>query len=311
MGRWNFTTALNLLSRGGNWSHGFLFLKVKILEGGDQEMYFITFSEKLGTNGPVIARGVSEQLGYHFYDTEAIENTAREMGFLRDVKEVDEKVPSLFERLFTHRPEIQLDRLSSVIYELASRGNAVFLGRGSFMFLRAFKCALHVRVTASLDKRIQNLMERGFVREAAIRAIERSDHERRAFVRFAFGVDSENTDLYDIILNMDNLSEALAIDTVLHMARSEEIKARSIDAMKSLEMMAFTRRVEAVLVESGIGIPPTSVTISVLEPGKVQLSGFVRNPVDKVRAEEVLKGVKGVQSIDNQIEVLDLHKYPA
>ncbi len=276
-------------------------------------MYFITFSEKLGTNGSVIARSVSEQMGYHFYDTEAIENTAREMGFLRDVKEVDEKVPSLFERLFSHRPEIQLDRLSSVIYELASRGNAVFLGRGSFMFLRAFRCALHVRVTASPEKRIQNLMERGFVREAAIKAIERSDHERRAFVRFAFGVDSESTDLYDIILNLDNLTEALAIDTVLFMARSEEIKNRSIDAMKSLEMMAFTRRVEAVLVEAGIGIlgiPPTSVSVSVPEPGKIQLSGFVGHPMDKVRAEEALKGVKGVQSIDNQIEVLDLHKYP-
>src|SRR5512137_399815 len=130
-------------------------------------MYVITFTRKMGTNGSEIARRVANELHYGFYDTEAIENTAREMDFLEDVKEVDEKVPSLFQRLFSHRPEIYLDRLNSVIYELASRGNAVFLGRGSHILFRTFTCALHIRVTASLDKRIQNLMEKGFEREAA------------------------------------------------------------------------------------------------------------------------------------------------
>lgn len=157
--------------------------------GGDRSTYFITFSEKLGTQGSEIARRISDELGYHFYDTEAIENAAQELGFLQDVKEIDEKVPSLFERLFSRKPEIHLDRLSSVIYELASRGNAVFLGRGSYVLLKDFKCALHIRVTASLEKRIQNLMERGLEREDAIKAIHRSDHERGAFVKFAFGVD--------------------------------------------------------------------------------------------------------------------------
>ena len=45
-------------------------------------MYFITFSEKMGTNGSEIARKVADQLGYNFYDTEAIESAAQEMGFL-------------------------------------------------------------------------------------------------------------------------------------------------------------------------------------------------------------------------------------
>src|SRR4030067_686197 len=141
-------------------------------------MYFITLTRKMGTNGSEIARRVANQLQYSLYDTEAIENTAQEMGFLKDVKEVDERVPSLFERLFSHRPEILLDRLNSVIYELASRGNAVFLGRGSHILLRDFKCAMHIRVTASLEKRIQNLVERGSNEEAAIKAIHKTDHER-------------------------------------------------------------------------------------------------------------------------------------
>jgi cytidylate kinase len=271
-------------------------------EGGGSFMYFITFSEKIATDGSEIARRVSDQLGYRFYDTEAIESTAQEMGFLQDVKEIDEKVPSLIERLFSYKPGIYLDRLNSVIYELASRGNAVFLGRGSYILLRTFKCALHIRVIASLEKRIENLVERGWQREVAIKAIRRSDHERGAFVKFAFGVDWENPDLYDIVLNMDNLTIELASDIVLHTARSEEIKARSLDAMKSLEMMALTRRVEAVLIEADFS--PTSVSVSVLEPGKIQLTGTVSEQSKKIRAGEILKEVKGIKSIDNQIKVV-------
>ena len=158
-------------------------------------MYFITFSRKMGTNGSEIARRVADQLGYNLYDTEAIENTAREMGFLEDVKKIDEKTPSLFQRFFTQKPEVHLDRLHSVIYELASRGNAVFLGRGSHILLRSFKCALHIRVTASLENRIANLVGRGLVREAAIKAIHKSDHEREGFLKFAFGVDWDNPEL--------------------------------------------------------------------------------------------------------------------
>jgi len=265
-------------------------------------MYFITFSEKMGSKGTEVARRVAEQLGYHFYDTEAIQNAAQETGFLKDIKEIDEKPPPLFQRLFSNKPEIHLDRLNSVIYELASKGNAVFLGRGSYILLREFKCALHIRVTASLENRIRNLVAGGIDREAAIRAIHKSDHERDAFVKFAFKVDWEDLDLYDLVLNMDHLTVELASDIVLHTARSEEIKARSIDAIKSLEMMSLMRRAEAALMEAGLSSISPSVSIS--EPGKIQLSGVVSEQSNKIKAEKILMGIKGIHSVDNQIKVV-------
>ena len=56
----------------------------------------------------------------------------------------------------------------------------------------------------------------------------------RELRQFAFGLDWDNPELYDMVLNMDNLTPELATDTVLYVARTEEIMARSIDAMKSL-----------------------------------------------------------------------------
>lgn len=268
-------------------------------------MLFITISRKMGTNGSEIARQIAEKLRYSFYDTEAIEKTAREMGFLESVKELDEKAPSLFQRIFSHRPAIDLDRLNSVVYELASRGDAVFLGRGGQVLLKDFNCALHIRVTASLEKRIQSLIERGMHREAASKAIEQSDHERSTFIQFAFKVDWDTPELYDVVLNMDKVSVKLAVDTILTMARSDEIKACSVDAMKSLGAMSLKNRAEAALIEAGLTYGPAGAYVSVIveEPGRVRLLGVVDDKASKTRAEKVTKNVKGVESIDNQIRI--------
>ena len=266
-------------------------------------MHFITFSRKMGANGTAIAKQVAEKMGYRLYDTEAIENAAREMGFLKNVKEIDEKAPSLFQRLFSHKPAIELDRLNSVVYELAGRGDAVFLGRGGQILLRDFNCALHVRVTASPEKRIQNLIERGITQEAASKAIEDSDHERSSFIRFAFKADWENDKLYDIVLNMDKVTVKLAVETILTMARSNEIKACSVDAMKSLEMMGLQTRAEAALIEAGLTYGPagTYIQVQVEEPGKVHLTGRVDSDVTKKLAQEIVLKVKGTGSVDNRI----------
>jgi cytidylate kinase len=268
-------------------------------------MKWITFSRKMGTNGSEIARKVADELGYLFYETEAINRMAQQMGILDSVREADERVPSIFHRLFSLKPTVYFDRLYSVIYELARQGDAVFLGRGSHILLRAFDCALHVRVTASLQTRIQSLVGRGFTPEAAARAISRSDGEREAFIRFAFGVDWENPELYDLVLNMDKLPVGLAVRTVVDLARSKEIAEASVDALRSLEMMALRNRADAALIEAGLSIGRTaSASVSVVKPGTLRLEGFVASQEEKREAETVLQSVRGVETIENALRVI-------
>ncbi|MCJ7786108.1 MAG: cytidylate kinase-like family protein, partial [Desulfobacterales bacterium] len=93
-------------------------------------MYFITVSEMLGTNGEKIARQVATLLHYTYYGEEELFKAAVEMGFLSDIKTLDEKGPTFFEKIFSEKPKIYLDRYQSVIYELAKKGDALFFGRG-------------------------------------------------------------------------------------------------------------------------------------------------------------------------------------
>lgn len=269
-------------------------------------MNFITFSRKMGSMGSEIASQVAKQLNYSFYDTKAIESKALEMGFGEDIRKIDEKGPPLFERLFSVKPTIFLNRLTAVIYELASKGDAVFLGRGGNILFSSLKCALHVRVIASHENRVQRLVERGFRKETAIEAIKKSDQERATFIKFAFGVDWDNPELYDIVLNTDHMNVGLAVETVLHIARSEEIRACSLQSMKSLEMMGLSRRLQATLIEAGLIFSKSkSLSVSVLEPGKIRLTGMVASEADKTKVEEILKGVPGVESIDVQVKIIE------
>jgi cytidylate kinase len=267
-------------------------------------MDFVTFSRELGSGGSVIAEQVAKTLGYHFIDTKAIEKAAGEMGFLESVEEVDERTPSFFRRFLSHKPSIELDRLNSIIYELARHGDTVFLGRGGQILLNSFDCALHVRIVASRPKRVQNLMERGYAKEAALKAIEKSDHERSSFIRFAFKREWDDPRLYDLVINMDKLNIKLAVEAILAIAHSDEIKACTMDALQSIGRMALADRAEAAIIEAGLSWGQTySVSVSVPEPGKIRLTGLVEEEGAKKRAEGVVKMVKGVESVDNQIRV--------
>lgn len=266
-------------------------------------MYFITVSEMLGTNGEKIARKVAGELKYSFYGEEELFAAAETMGFLSDLKKLDEKSPALLERFFSEKPKIYLDRLQSVVFEVAKKGNAVFFGRGSQLMLHSFDCAFHVLVTGSFEKRIQRLMEeKKMEREVAEKIITRSDHDKRGFLRFAFDEDWLNPQLYDLILNTDKLSIDSAVKMVNDAAKSDEIKTCGLESVKSLGKLSLHRKVEAAFLEAGI--TNANLFITVEDMNSVRLYGIVHSSEEKEEVEKVVKRIKEVAGIKNDLTVL-------
>jgi len=268
-------------------------------------MHFITLSRELGSNGGKVAKKIADRLGYRLIDTAAIDEKAQEMGFLKSVAEIDEKAPSFFRRVFSQQPNINLVRLNSIIYEFGKQGDTVFVGRGGHILLRNFGCALHIRITASLETRIRNLVDRGYEKKSIEQVIEMSDRDRSGFMRFAFGVDWRDSRIYDLVLNTDKLGLNSVAEAVISVAQSRDIKDFSRQSLETLGRQALASRAEAAILEAGVSFEiNTGVLVSVEESGKVQLSGFVYDEEAKVRAEEVVKKVKGIEGIVNQIQVL-------
>jgi cytidylate kinase len=266
-------------------------------------MYFVTLSEMMGTDGEKIARQVAEKMGYRFYGEEELMRHAAEKGFLDDFKKMDEKGPPLFEKLFSERPKISLDRLQSVILEVARDGDAIFFGRGSQLLLRSFDCALHVLVIGSTEKRVERLAEQNKLgKELAEKMIQRSDHDKKSFLRFAFDEDWLNPYLYDLVLNTDKLSVDSAVKMVVDGAKSDGIKACGIDSVKLLGMLAMQRRVESVFLDSGV--MSTHLFFNVEDSDTVRLYGFVNSSEEKEKIERIVKGIKDVKKVINEIGVM-------
>jgi len=156
-------------------------------------------------------------------------------------------------------------------------------------------------VIASQEKRVQNLAEKGYKREMAVTVMEKSDHERESFIRFAFHRDWDNPALYDIVLNMDNLTVNVAVDMILCAARAKEAQGHSGDFTNSLDMMELAARVRTALAE--VGFSSSYISAFVDAPGKVRLTGVVQVPWEKSSAERTVIAVKGVESVENKIEI--------
>ncbi len=268
-------------------------------------MNFITVSEMLGTNGEKIAREVAKAVDFPFYGREELFKAAEEMGLLRDVEKVEIKSPSLLEKFFSDQPKIYLDRVQSVIYEVAKKGNALFFGKGSTILLRSFNCALHVLVIGSMDKRIQRVTETNHVtREVAEKMVQASDHEKRGFIRYAFDEAWPNPLLYDLTLNTDTLSIDTAVKIIVEAARAEEIKACGVEAVKVLGDFSVQRRIESALLEAGFLNPHLFFELE--DSDSVRLFGSVGSSAEKKEIVKILEGIKEIKKIRDDLTVLTM-----
>lgn len=265
-------------------------------------MYFVTISELLGTKGEMIAREVAKLLHYSYYGEEELLEAADRMGFFADVKNLNEKGPGFLERFFDEKPKVSLARLQSVIFQVAKNGDGVFFGKGSQLLLNSFDCALHVLVTGSMEKRIERIMqENGVGKEIAEKMIERSDHDRKGFFRFAFNEDWLNPHLYDLILNTDKLSIQSAANMIVEAAKSDEIKACGIDSVKSLGRLSLQRKVESVLLEAGL--MNQFIFFDIEDPDSVRIYGFAHSLEEKENIVKLLKGIKELKTLKNELKI--------
>lgn len=272
-------------------------------------MSLITISESIGCDGKAVAGLLADELKLELYDDRRLEEEAIQLGIQPEVlKDLDEKAPGLFSRIFSDKPQVYLDLLQGVVYEVGKRGHGIILGHGSHMLLRDFGCALHVRLYASESSRIENLMKlRGLSHEAAEKLIHKTDNEQRGFLQFAFHMNWNDPSLYDLVINRDKLSTDLAAKLIIEAARSQEIKECSMTALESMERLSLSRRVDAAVLESNLSrdaFHRDMFHIEVPEKGVVHITGIAHVEGAEERLLKVVKGVPGVTDIRSEVVVM-------
>jgi cytidylate kinase len=266
-------------------------------------MPLITITQSIGSDGLAVARRVANDLHVGLYDDPKLREEAVRMGL--DVGKLDgfqEKAPTWFHRLMGDKPEVYAHLIGSVIYEAARSGDGVIIGHGSQVLLKDFSCAMHVLVTATTERRINNLMGQNLTREAAEKVIRKSDSQNKEFFRFTFHRHWDDPSLYDLCINPDKIGIERASQTIVETARYPELKACNIYALDAIERFSLTKRIEAALVE--MNLLPMGTLVEMPEKGIVRISGVLDDQEDEERIAKVVRSIPGVEKLELDVLIV-------
>jgi cytidylate kinase len=269
-------------------------------------MPVIAMTREMGSGGREVAQRVADELGLEVVLHELVEH---------DLAERLEVPESTIHRLFEggagwrERWQVGNRRLARYSAEemlaLADKGNVVIRGWGACFLLRHIPHVARVRICAPLELRARNVMERrGFSDAGATRReIEHNDDAHRRTVKGAFGIEREDSLLYDLVLNTERNSTDTCTRLVCKLVASPDFAeteaSRSILADKALETHVRLRLAERFTAATGV----TGIE-SAVGDGKVVLKGIAIHSSLAEEAAKVAGTVAGVKDVDNRIEIV-------
>jgi hypothetical protein len=98
-------------------------------------------------------------------------------------------------------------KTTDTILQLARMGNVVIVGRGAHIITAKLKNTFHVRLIASLEKRVEHIKDLMDMNEKeALNYIKKEDENRKKYLKSHFHVDADDPLLYHMTVNTDLLT---------------------------------------------------------------------------------------------------------
>jgi len=196
----------------------------------------LAISRQFASGGAFIGRAVAQRLGLRYADREILHRAAEMSGAkLEDVEASEERVGSFWAAALRQyslgTPEAPFvtplpppvyerdlfDLESRIIREIASRVDAVIVGRGGFHVLADHPGLVSVRVHAAEDWRVRRAMSLyGLASEKDARElIRRSDLERGKFIRTFTGKEWDDASSHHLCVDTGAIGLDLAAELVV------------------------------------------------------------------------------------------------
>jgi len=100
-----------------------------------------------------------------------------------------------------------IHKTTDTILQLARMGNVVIVGRGANIITSKLKNTFHVRLIASLEKRVEHIKTiMNLSEKDALNYIKREDENRKQYLKSYFHVDIDDPLLYHMTVNTDLLT---------------------------------------------------------------------------------------------------------
>ncbi len=200
----------------------------------------VCISRSLAAGGEEVGLTVAKELGFRYADEKIIIRAAEKAGVSPELVADAERTPSLIARILESmartppspegwfgaailppntRPDYE-SLIEKVVRETANEGNVVIVAHGASLTLGDLRGVLRVLVTASPAVRSERLVREAKLDEqAAKKAVDESDHQRREYLQRFHNVRRELPTHYDLVINTDVLTVPLAAGLIASAAK--------------------------------------------------------------------------------------------
>ena len=181
------------------------------------EHIIINVGRQLGSGGHDIGRMLALDFQAKYYDKEIMNLAAKESGFSEKFFEQNDEKKGFFKGLFNvqtshfsggsmYKTNFSQESLfqfqSDAIRKAAREASCVFVGRCADYVLRDFDNVVNIFVTASLDYRIEQIMNKQHLdRDAARKYIEQKESSRAAYYNYYTGKKWGYAESYDLCVD--------------------------------------------------------------------------------------------------------------
>jgi cytidylate kinase len=266
-------------------------------------MPLIAMTREMGSLGKDVASAISAQLGKPVVHHEIIDHLANKMRLRKShvVRFLDGKA-NIWERLTTDKTSLSIYTADETLALAESNNIAVIRGWGSAHLLRPVQHVICVRVCAPMKVRVQRMMERlnsddeGFITNE----IKLSEEAHAAITRRHFGINWQDSEQYDVVLNTERVSIDECADEVLALVNNPQFQ-ETAQSLQMLANLALESHVRAAL-RADPRTEKMHISISA-DRGVTTLAGIVDRGSEPVHASEVAAAVPGVKEIRNHLKI--------
>jgi cytidylate kinase len=211
-------------------------------------MAIITISRGTYSKGKEIAEKVAHELGYECIYRALLLEASEHFNIpeIRLVRALHD-APSVLER-FTHGKERYVAFIENAFLETVQKDNVVYHGLAGHFFLRGVAHGLKVRVIANLDDRVRWEMERESISsDEARHLLKKDDYERRRWALALYGKDTRDPVLYDLVVNIGNMSADCAMQMISHAVQTDCYESTP-ESQKALDDLVLASQVKVAVI---------------------------------------------------------------
>ena len=266
-------------------------------------MPLVAMTREMGSLGKDVACTISERLGKPVVHHEIIDHLANKMLLRKShvVRFLDGKA-NIWERLTTDKTSLSIYTADETLALAESDNVSVIRGWGSAHLLRPIQHVICVRVCAPMKVRVQRMMERLNSDDEAFitNEIKLSEEAHAAITRRHFGINWQDSEQYDLVLNTERVSIEECADEVLALVKNPQFQATA-QSLQMLANLALETHVRAALRAD----PRTAkMSISIgADNGVVTIAGIVDRDSEPIHASEVATAVPRVREIRNELKI--------